>query len=64
MVKHGGGSVMVWRPFSLVRTGKLVIVKVHSIGWSQIQSNARRKHIVCKKLETGAELHLPAGKQL
>ena len=33
-------------------------------GWSQIQDNLGRKPVrVCKRLETGAEFHLPAGQR-
>ena len=50
-LKHGGGSITLWRCFSSAGTGALVRIK-GKIGWSKIQKYPRGKPAAfCKKAE-------------
>ena len=58
--KHGGGSIMLWGYLSSAGTGKLVRVDGKMDG-AKYGAILEENLLVCKGLETGAEVHLPAG---
>ena len=61
-VEHGGGSIMLWGCFSSAVTGKLVRVDGKMDG-AKYRAILEENLLVCKRLETGMEVHLPAGQQ-
>ena len=52
IVKHGGGSIMLWRCFSEAGTGRLVKVKI-----------TEGKILDENMLQSGAKVHLPTGQR-
>jgi hypothetical protein len=61
-VKHGGGSIMLWRCFSVPGTERLVRIegKMNSAKYRDILDAAPE----CSGPQTGAKDHLPTGQQI
>ena len=63
MVKHGGGSIMQWRCFSVVGTGRLVRIeaKMNRAKYREILDENLLQSV--QGLKLGVKVHLPTGQR-
>jgi hypothetical protein len=62
-VKHGGGSIMLWRSFSVAGTGRLVRIDAKMNGQKYREIIDQNLLQSAQDLRLGAKVHLPTGEQ-
>jgi hypothetical protein len=63
MVKHGGGSIMLWGCSSAAETGRLVRIEGKMKGAKYIENLDKNLHQSAQNLRLGANVHLRTGQR-